>query len=40
MYCCSKFDLYTKSSAVPDMATLRPYYQALVDKYLPGKIAF
>jgi len=36
----NKFDLYTKSSKVPDIEALRPYYQALVDKYIPGKIMF
>ncbi|DAA28985.1 TPA: inositol oxygenase-like [Bos taurus] len=32
----NKFDLYTKSSSLPDVAALRPYYQGLVDKYCPG----
>uniref|UniRef100_H3DPG0 Inositol oxygenase n=1 Tax=Tetraodon nigroviridis TaxID=99883 RepID=H3DPG0_TETNG len=32
----NKFDLYTKTSALPDVATLKPYYQALIDKYCPG----
>merc|ERR1711936_54711 len=36
----NKFDLYTKSTKVPDIEALRPYYQSLVDKYLPGRIAF
>nr|XP_020737663.1 inositol oxygenase isoform X2 [Odocoileus virginianus texanus] len=36
--CRSKFDLYTKSSSLPDVAALRPYYQALVDKYCPGAL--
>jgi len=36
----NKFDLYTKSAKVPDIEAIKPYYQALVDKYLPGKIAF
>jgi len=35
---CSKFDLYTKSSGVPDIETLKPYYQGLIDKYIPGKL--
>lgn len=33
----NKYDLYTKSSKVPDIEALKPYYQGLVDKYLPGK---
>ena len=37
---CSKFDLYTKSAAVPDIAALKPYYQGLIDKYLPGVVSF
>jgi len=36
----NKFDLYTKSTKVPDIEALRPYYQSLVDKYLPGIISF
>jgi len=36
----NKFDLYTKSTKIPDIAALRPYYQTLVDKYLPGIISF
>jgi inositol oxygenase len=34
----NKFDLYTKSSPVPDIEALTPYYQSLIDKYLPGKL--
>lgn len=34
----NKFDLYTKSSPVPDIESLIPYYQSLIDKYIPGKI--
>lgn len=37
---CSKFDLYSKSDDVPDPEKLKPYYQALIDKYCPGLIAF
>lgn len=29
----SRYDLYTKSSTVPDIDALWPYYQSLVDKY-------
>lgn len=32
------YDLYSKSPARPDWATLRPYYTALIDKYLPGTL--
>lgn len=32
----SKFDLYTKSTELPDVESLRPYYQSLIDKYCPG----
>lgn len=34
----NKFDLYTKSAPVPDIEKLMPYYQGLIDKYIPGKI--
>merc|ERR1712109_256831 len=40
LWAISKFDLYTKSTKVPDIKALKPYYQALVDKYLPGVISF
>lgn len=36
----NNFDLYTKNTTVPDIAALKPYYQGLVDKYLPGTISF
>lgn len=36
----NKFDLYTKSENVPDIDQLRPYYQSLIDKYIPGKVKF
>ncbi|XP_054279607.1 inositol oxygenase-like [Macrosteles quadrilineatus] len=32
----NKYDLYTKSSKVPDIENLKPYYQSLIDKYIPG----
>jgi len=35
---CSKYDLYTKSVDVPDIESLMPYYQSLIDKYIPGEI--
>ncbi|KAG7454777.1 hypothetical protein MATL_G00263380 [Megalops atlanticus] len=34
----NKFDLYTKSSELPDVDKLKPYYQSLIDKYCPGKL--
>lgn len=34
----NKFDLYTKSAAVPNIEELKPYYQSLIDKYIPGKL--
>lgn len=34
----NKFDLYSKSPNVPDVASLMPYYQSLIDKYIPGLI--
>jgi len=34
----NKFDLYTKSAPVPDIEALMPYYQSLIDKYIPGKL--
>lgn len=32
----SKYDLYTKSEKIPDIEALWPYYEKLIDKYLPG----
>lgn len=32
----NQFDLYTKADAMPDVAELWPYYQQLIDKYIPG----
>mmetsp|Transcript_9310 Transcript_9310/g.23699 ORF Transcript_9310/g.23699 Transcript_9310/m.23699 type:complete len:406 (-) Transcript_9310:359-1576(-) len=35
----NKFDLYTKDEGNPlDLDALWPYYQGLVDKYMPGKL--
>ncbi|GIY11506.1 inositol oxygenase [Caerostris darwini] len=31
----NKFDLYSKSHNVPDIEALMPYYQSLIDKYIP-----
>lgn len=30
------YDLYTKSSLIPDIEKLWPYYEGLIDKYIPG----
>lgn len=36
---CSKYDLYTKTDEdLPDMKELTPYYQALIDQYIPGEL--
>ena len=35
---CRKFDLYTKSTALPDIEAIKPYYQSLIDKYIPGEL--
>lgn len=32
----NKFDLYSKGDALPDIEALKPYYQSLIDKYIPG----
>ncbi|XP_012266376.1 inositol oxygenase isoform X2 [Athalia rosae] len=34
----NKYDLYTKSDSVPDIEKLWPYYEGLIEKYLPGLI--
>lgn len=34
------YDLYSKSAVMPDWKELRPYYEALIEKYLPGKLRF
>jgi len=36
----NRYDLYTKSTKIPDVKALKPYYQGLVDKYLPGNVSF
>ncbi|KAM7317499.1 hypothetical protein ACRRTK_023801 [Alexandromys fortis] len=36
----NKFDLYTKSPELPDVDSLRPYYQGLIDKYCPGILSW
>lgn len=34
------YDLYSKSQVAPDWKSLRPYYESLVNKYLPPTIAW
>ncbi|CAL8376142.1 unnamed protein product [Arctogadus glacialis] len=34
----NKFDLYTKTTELPDVEALKPYYQSLIDKYCPGTL--
>lgn len=36
----NKFDLYSKSEEVPDIETIQPYYQSLIDKYVPGVVSW
>ncbi|XP_013184212.2 inositol oxygenase [Amyelois transitella] len=36
----NKYDLYTKSAGIPDVEALWPYYEALIDKYIPGELEF
>ncbi|GLH04808.1 Inositol oxygenase [Gryllus bimaculatus] len=36
----NKYDLYTKSEEVPDIEALKPYYQSLIDKYIPGVLSW
>jgi inositol oxygenase len=34
----NSFDLYTKSDEQPDVDKVWPYYQSLIDRYIPGKL--
>ena len=36
----NRYDLYTKHDAPPDSAPLRPYYEDLIARYFPDKIAW
>lgn len=36
----NKFDLYSKADTVPDVKKLKPYYQKLIDKYIPGELSW
>ncbi|XP_021195787.3 inositol oxygenase isoform X1 [Helicoverpa armigera] len=32
----NQYDLYTKSAGIPDIEALWPYYEKLIEKYIPG----
>ncbi|KAF7284046.1 hypothetical protein GWI33_022665 [Rhynchophorus ferrugineus] len=34
----NKYDLYTKSTEIPDIEALWPYYEKLIEKYIPGEL--
>eukprot|EP01137_Pigoraptor_chileana_P037723 Opistho-2@35247 len=34
----NKYDLYSKSDDLPDIDEIKPYYESLVAKYMPGKL--
>ncbi|XP_045454382.1 inositol oxygenase [Melitaea cinxia] len=34
----NQYDLYTKSAAIPDIESLWPYYEKLIEKYIPGEL--
>ncbi|CAK1541805.1 unnamed protein product [Leptosia nina] len=34
----NQYDLYTKSTVIPDIEALWPYYEGLIDKYIPGTL--
>jgi len=36
----SGYDLYSKSDAPPEVEELKPYYQSLIAKYLPERVAW
>jgi len=36
----NRFDLYSKSAEVPNLAVLKEYYQGLINKYLPGVLSW
>ncbi|XP_049789945.1 inositol oxygenase-like isoform X2 [Schistocerca nitens] len=36
----NKYDLYSKSDEMPDIEKLKPYYQSLIDKYVPGVLSW
>ncbi|XP_065173083.1 inositol oxygenase [Atheta coriaria] len=36
----NKYDLYTKSTKIPDIEALWPYYESLIEKYIPGELSW
>ncbi|KAF4516958.1 hypothetical protein B566_EDAN005559 [Ephemera danica] len=40
LYMVSRYDLYTKSAEVPDVEAITPYYQSIIDKYMPGQLSW
>ena len=36
----NQYDLYSKDHAKPDATVLRPYYEALIEKYFPAQVRF
>ncbi|KAJ2940298.1 hypothetical protein O0L34_g11871 [Tuta absoluta] len=36
----NQYDLYTKSAEIPDIEELWPYYEKLIEKYIPGVCEF
>lgn len=34
----NEYDLYTKSAEAPDVVKLRPYYEELINEFMPGKL--
>ncbi|XP_050292732.1 inositol oxygenase [Anthonomus grandis grandis] len=36
----NRYDLYTKSTEVPDIEALWPYYESLINKYIPGVLSW
>lgn len=36
----NRFDLYSKADVLPVIEDLVPYYQSLIDKYIPGTLKF
>ena len=39
-FICSKYDLYSKSDALPDVKSVTPYYEQLIKKYCPGELSW
>lgn len=40
LFISSKYDLYSKSDAVPDVEAVTPYYEVLIAKYCPGELCW